>query len=125
VKVNQSNYSIPSFGDLLASLPMEFRSQKVRDQLERSYGVESKRINEYVERLNEQGKQFSAALYLFRKGGRGQWVADFSVNNLSIPRSNSYNWHCQNTSQWVYAGCILFDERSFKDDPEYVISTHH
>jgi len=123
--MNQSNYSIPSFGDLLASLPMEFRSQKVKEQLQRAYDVESKRINEYVGRLNDEVKQFSAVLYLFRKGGGGQWIADFSVNDLSIPQSNSYNWHCQNVSQWVYAGCILFDERCFNDDEEFIISTHH
>ena len=123
--MNQSNYSIPGFDDLLASLPLEFHSQKVKDQLRCAYDVESKRINEYVDRLNAEQKEFSAVLYFFRKGGRGQWLAEFAVNDLSIPRSNSYNWHLQNTSQWAYAGCILFDERSFKDDSEYVISTHH
>ena len=123
--MNQSNYSIPSFAELLSSLPADFRSQKVQEQLKRAYDVESKRIKEYVDRLNEEEKSFSAVLYLFRKGGGSQWVAEFAVNDLSIPRSNSYNWHCQNVSQWVYAGCILFDERSFKDDSEYVISTHH
>jgi len=123
--MNQSNYSVPSFADLLASLPMEFRSQKVKDQLKRAYDVESKRINEYADRLNSESKEFLAAMSLFRKGGGSQWLAEFAVNDLSIPRSNSYNWHCQNVSQWVYAGCILFDERRFKDDAEYVISTHH
>ena len=123
--MNQSNYSIPTFAELLASLPIEFRSEKVKDQLKRAYDVESKRIDEYVERLNAEVKDFSAVLYFFRKGGRGQWLAEFAVNDLSIPRSNSYNWHCQNVSQWVYAGCILFDERRFKDDAEYIISTHH
>jgi len=123
--MNQSNHSIPSFDDLLASLPMEFRSEKVKEQLQRAYDVESKRINEYADRLNAEKKDFSAVLYFFRKGGGSQWVAEFAVNDLSIPRTNSYNWHCQNVSQWVYAGCILFDERRFKDDEEYIISTHH
>ena len=123
--MNQSNYSIPSFADLLASLPAEFRSNKVREQLKRAYDVETLRINECVDSLKNREKEFSAALYLFRKGGGSQWVAEFAVNNLSIPRTNSYNWHFQNTSQWVYAGCILFDERSFKEDSDYIISTHH
>lgn len=123
--MNQSNYSIPSFAELLASLPVQFRTEKVKEQLKRSYDVEATTINKYVETLNEDDKEFSAALYLFRKGGGSQWLAEFAVNDLSIPRSNSYNWHCQNVSQWVYAGCILFDERRFKDDSEYIISTHH
>lgn len=120
-----SSFEIPSFHCLLDSLPNRFQTAKVKEQLKRAYDVESKRINEYVQGLKDEGKEFSAILYLFRKGGGSQWVAEFEVNNLSIPRSNSYNWHLQNTSQWAYAGCILFDERSFNDNSEWIISTHH
>lgn len=120
-----SRLSVPSFPDLLGSLPAAYRTGKVQEQLKRSYDIEYKRIAEYVNGLAEQGKEFSAVMYLFSKGGGSQWVAEFAVNDLSIPRTNAVNWHCQNTSQWVYAGCILFDERRFKDDEEYIISTHH
>ena len=120
-----SRLSVPCFADLLGSLPAQFRTGKVQSQLKRSYDIEHKRITEYVNCLAEQEKDFSAVMYLFSKGGGGQWVAEFAVNDLSIPKTNAVNWHCQNTSQWVYAGCILFDERRFKDDEEYIISTHH
>ena len=47
----------------------------------------------------------------------GQYIMEFEVFDRSKARGNSYNWHGQNTSQWVYAGCILYQEGS--------VSTHH
>jgi len=47
----------------------------------------------------------------------GQYIMNFEVFDRAKPRSNSYNWHGQNTSQWVYAGCILYQDGR--------VSTHH
>lgn len=47
----------------------------------------------------------------------GQYIMTFEVFDRSKPRKNAYNWHGQNTSQWVYAGCILYQEGR--------VSTHH
>ena len=47
----------------------------------------------------------------------GQYVMQFEVFDASRPRSNAYNFHGQNTSQWIYAGCILYQDGS--------VSTHH
>ena len=47
----------------------------------------------------------------------GQYVMTFEVFDGSMPRSNSYNFHGQNTSQWIYAGCILYQDGR--------VSTHH
>ena len=123
--MTDSRFEIPSFGDLLSSLPMEFRSQKVRDQLNWAFQREKEIIETYVKRLTEDDKAFSAVMLTFSKGGGSQWIADFAVKDLTILEGNKFNWHLQNVSQWVYAGCILFDERSFKDDSEWIISTHH
>lgn len=121
---SQGEVSIPTLAELLFSLPVEFQSSKVIEQLARAYDDEVKWINEYASRLIKQGKDCAAVMCKFDNRG-SQWVANFSVKNLSIPESNQYNWHLQNVSQWVYAGCILFDERSFKDGSEWIISTHH
>lgn len=51
-----------------------------------------------------------------RKAG-DQYIWEFYVNELSRPKENSYNFHGQNTSQWLYAGCILLDNKK--------VSTHH
>ena len=52
----------------------------------------------------------------FRKAGH-QYIWEFWVNDLSIPRRSAYNWHGQNTSQWMYAGGIVLQNGS--------VSTHH
>ena len=57
-------------------------------------------------------------LHPFRTAG-SQHIAEFEVKDLFIEETNSYNFHGQNTSQWVYAGAILYDERDNR------VSTHH
>ncbi|MFH1031168.1 MAG: hypothetical protein V1767_01155 [Chloroflexota bacterium] len=44
-----------------------------------------------------------------RKAGT-QYVWEFGVNDLAKPRADRINWHGQNTSQWLYAGCILLQD---------------
>ena len=46
-----------------------------------------------------------------------QYIWEFFVNDLSTPKADAYNWHGQNISQWLYAGCILLQNGS--------VSTHH
>ncbi len=46
-----------------------------------------------------------------------QYIWEFYVNDLAIPRTLALNWHGQNTSQWLYAGCILLQGGR--------VSTHH
>jgi len=115
---------IPSYKELLDSLPEKFRTDKVKEQLKRAWDAENEIIRGYVERLRENRCSGTARMYVFNKSGC-QWIADFSVNDLGKPVKDEYNWHGQNTSQWVYAGCILFDERSFDSDSDYIISRHH
>lgn len=47
----------------------------------------------------------------------GQIISSFEVRDLSMPLQPSYNWHGQNTSQWVYAGAIVYESGR--------VSTHH
>ena len=49
-----------------------------------------------------------------------QWIANFEVKDLMKENVlTQINWHLQNTSQWLYAGCILYDER------DNHVSRHH
>lgn len=48
-----------------------------------------------------------------------QMILEFAVNDLGKERKGEYNWHGQNTSQWVYAGCVLFDRETGR------VSRHH
>jgi hypothetical protein len=67
-------------------------------------------------RAKQPEVRFSAQ---FRRAG-SQHILEFEVFDRARPeRDGAYNWHGQNTSQWVYAGCILWD------DEDNRISTHH
>ena len=121
-----STHIIPTFEELIENFPQEFQTEHVIVRMKRAYDWESKRINDDVTMLINADKEYSAVMY--RLANRGsQWIAEFFINDLGRARTDSYNWHGQNTSQWVYAGCICFDERTFKSDPlsDYVVSTHH
>jgi len=50
-----------------------------------------------------------------KAGNQYHW--NFWVNDLDKPKENSYNWHGQNTSQWLYAGSIMVCDRQ--------VSRHH
>jgi hypothetical protein len=46
-----------------------------------------------------------------------QFIWEFYVNDLSKARIDSYNWHGQNVSQWLYAGAIVLQGKT--------VSRHH
>ena len=41
--------------------------------------------------------------------GGHQIILEGAVKDLGRPVHNSYNWHLQNTSQWLFAFGLLFD----------------
>jgi hypothetical protein len=56
---------------------------------------------------------------IFGDGGRAgsQYIWEFFVNDLAQPVRDTINWHGQNTSQWLYAGAIVLQNRE--------VSRHH
>lgn len=52
----------------------------------------------------------------FRKAG-SQYIWEFYVNDKAKPEADRYNFHMQNVSQWVYAGCVLLQDGQ--------VSLHH
>jgi len=63
-------------------------------------------------------KEIVVNLTPFTKQG-SQLIANFSVLDLSKPVQDSYNWHGQNTSQWLYAGALVYDQETNE------INSHH
>jgi len=116
---------VPTFSELYESLPVQYRTEKVRAQLQQAYDHEVRFIGETATQLAQQGKPYATRMFTFSHTGGSQWIADFSVKDLSRPLKDQYNWHLQNTSQLVYAGCILFDRNSFEHNPDHCISRHH
>jgi len=45
----------------------------------------------------------------FRKSG-SQYIAEWAVNDYRKEYKNVVNWHGQNTSRWLYAGCLLVQD---------------
>lgn len=114
---------IATYEELLASLPEEIKTKEILEGSENDYGWHKRSLKETydeevatINRYASNAKEPDAHLCTFQNHG-SQWVAEFWVNDLSIPRSNAVNWHLQNTSQWKYAGCILIDHNE--------VSTHH
>jgi len=93
---------IHSFEDLLASLPEDQINGKMKDELKTAYDFELEQIKRYI----NQAQNPQAVLLPFNQSG-SQFIANFWVNDLALPAKNQFNWHLQNTSQWLYAGCIL------------------
>lgn len=120
----EEQIEIPSYKELLDSLPEEFRSEQVKKELKQAYESEVMRLYECAGRLKIEGKSYLVKMFLF-SGGNRQKLAEFWVKDLSKPVENRVNWHLQNISQWDYAGCICFDVHCFKDGAEYIISRHH
>jgi len=89
--------TIASFEDLFFSLPEKERKM-VENPLRERYSYVHDRLNQYPE--------YECNLSIFHQSGN-QWIADFEVKDLSKPVEDKYNFHLQNTSQWVWAGCIL------------------
>lgn len=103
---------IISFENLVNSIPEEKRTPELLAHLKNKYEYEVETINSYI----SKAKNPDAHLMPFIKAG-DQLVADFYVNDLGIEKENKINWHFQNVSQWLYAGCILIDHNQ--------VSTHH
>ena len=73
---------------------------------------------ELAQMMKEAGRVENAHCVLndFRQAGE-QFIWEFYVNNLSLPKTDAINWHGQYTSQWLYAGAILLQNGQ--------VSTHH
>lgn len=80
-----------------------------------AYDEEVKLITRYA----LQAHTPEVAMHPFRRAG-SQCIAEFFVNDLiKEVKPNHINWHGQNVSQWLYAGCILYDTSDHR------VSRHH
>jgi len=91
---------IVTFQELLDSLPEDQR-KLVKNDLKQRYHNICKRLAEYM--------QHDRTFHKFYQSG-DQWIAPFEVRDLSKPVLDQYNYHLQNTSQWLWAGCILVQD---------------
>jgi hypothetical protein len=102
---------VPDYYSLLKGVPKEDQPEKMEDFYS-ALAYEVFNLLSYAKDAVEPQIVFNE----MRKAG-DQYIWEFYVNELSRPKENSYNFHGQNTSQWLYAGCILLQNRK--------VSTHH
>jgi hypothetical protein len=89
---------------------MEFLTEEEQEQLKERYDYIMKMIDRYIpEGAAENDSQISIWFGDFRDGGGYQMIAEGSVSDLGKPQRNEYNWHLQNTSQWLFAFGFVFD----------------
>jgi len=59
-----------------------------------------------LQRESNRSARTESVLFPFHKAGP-QFIADFSVTDLDKKdKPQQVNWHLQNTSRWLWAGCI-------------------
>jgi hypothetical protein len=105
---------IPLFQELFDTLPPEWRTEKVHLALLGAYRYELHcLINAAV---HPDCLEPRIVMRPWQQSGE-QWIAEFWVADAAIPWKSRINAHGQNTSQWRYAGTILFENGE--------VSTHH
>ena len=106
---------IPTIRELIHSINGISLTEETIDEITKYYAYEMSSLFSYA----NNAKEAMITMELFTKQG-SQWIAGFSVKDLAKQNDpNCLNFHLQNTSQWCYAGCILYDERDGR------VSTHH
>ena len=100
--------NIASAQDMIKSIQPRFAQAPAG--LDQEITETRNRIVNQLEKYAESAKEPAIFLGTFQKSG-SQWIADFSVGDKAKPVENKYNWHMQNTSQWLFAGAIVYDER--------------
>ncbi|HUV51622.1 MAG TPA: hypothetical protein VMW64_00930 [Dehalococcoidia bacterium] len=106
-------YRLPNMLSLLNLVPEENRPRD--DQLALFWQIVARELAELI-RYAASAKQPEICFSEGRQGGE-QYLWEFWVNDLSSPVQNQYNFHGQNTSQWLYAGGIVLQNGR--------VSAHH
>lgn len=110
--------NIPSLQELYDSLPEESKHLRIKLYSDDNLTLDTFQAlaffyNKIVAlMLNECGRadKPTISMGLFDRGS-SQVICHWAASDKSKQESNSYNFHGQNTSQWLYAGGLLFDTR--------------
>jgi hypothetical protein len=114
---NEVKVKVPALHEFIFSLTDKIGplDEESRGDIISQYAYEMSNLFSYAKGATKPMITFDC----FVKQGR-QWIAGFAVKDLGIADDpNKVNWHMQNTSQWVYAGAMVYDERDGR------VSCHH
>ena len=110
--------NISTLNELYNSLPEECKEKQVKMYSDSNetlpmYNALQQHYNRLIAMMIIECKDaIKPVIYmgLFDNGGN-QRICNWSASDNNRPIENSYNFHGQNTSRWLYAGCLLYDVR--------------
>lgn len=110
---------VPTVHEVWNSLPEHVRGheefQRIFNDLCVAYAMEVGTMLSYAKSAKGEA---SVTMGIFTGDPRGQLICEVAVNDSGKPfDANAINWHGQNTSRWLYAGAIVYQDGR--------ISTHH
>ena len=88
---------------------LELLNEEEIDLLRERYDYIMRMIDRYIPQGLADDAKIDVWFGGFKDGGGYQMIAEGSVSDKRIPISNSFNWHLQNTSQWLFAFGFVFD----------------
>lgn len=99
--------NVVSFEEFEASVNREcLEPDKIRAIYDRVVSL----LEAYTPQRCPPEQKISVTLTAFYDGGGRQLIANGAVSDLSRPVRNEYNWHLQNTSQWLFACGVVWDK---------------
>lgn len=101
--------NVATFSDWLQSLP-----KLTDEEIEKAWTIYNRVLStmeRYVPEDRVDDETIVMSLGTFRDTGGDQMIAEGSVSDTSIRERNEWNWHFQNTSQWLFAFGIVFDKQ--------------
>ena len=111
----KAELKVPTIHELVRSIDGINLTEEAIDEITKYYAYEMSNLFNYA----YNAKEAMITMELFSKQG-SQWIAGFAVKDLQKQNNpDSLNFHLQNTSQWCYAGAMVYDERDGR------VSTHH
>jgi hypothetical protein len=123
-----SSEDLVNFPDLLNQIPEEMR--EVPSQYNEGYTCRDEMLDKYLHIMSILQRetdrvyaewnsdlngdpalepQIKHCFFPFRLSG-SQYIAEWSVSDMRKEFKNTMNWHGQNTSRWLYAGCLLVQD---------------
>ena len=99
---------IPTFEDIQTSL-WKYINDVGEEVVRQAYNRVVSILDDFTPQDSPE-KDVDVYLGVFQDTGGRQLIAEGSVSDRKRPVLNQYNWHLQNTSQWLFACGLVYDK---------------
>ena len=101
--------SLPSFKTIREGIKEEDRPEK-EDLIDKYLWIAGQ-FHQAFKTADETGSRYECWLPDTWRIAGSQYILEFSIVDKGKEYKDTVNWHGQNTSQWVFAGCILVQDK--------------